>query len=625
MKKRILPLLLVLCLAASLLPMTASAFTDDSSIQHKEAVRMLTGEEIINGFPDGSFRPNGTLTRAQACAILARYDLEPGVRLVDGWVTFTDVPDGHWAINYIAYCFEKGFVAGYGNNKFGPEDSLTGTQWTKMVLTTMGYDAEANGMIGAQWATATTSLASAADLYDELSNFNGSKPVTRDNACQILYNALKDPGSVEPSVVPPDELPTGDDAMLNALTYSFSNSYQGFNYDRSYQVPLKNIQAIFGDTERAKELYNSQGSWGGNCYGMVSSTGLFYRDGNGVNVPDFNSSASLPLDLGINDRHDSWNITVRDFIEMMHFTQFTDLIQADYMNNKGMSNLNSAIRSIQNGELYIITIFPGTGGGHAVLGYGLDTGGTNDQLKIYDPNFPGTPRGITLYGSQGNYTGWYYCMNDMEDWGSQTGGWISYMPYADYFKVWQDRAGARGSNMALISSNGDIDITTPNGQAVAEFRDGEVNMESSQGYPFLNIGVPAGERSSGQNSVTAVWVPAGAYNVERASSDTTGSSLRVNITQVEQSVNIVTAADSMTVEVNDSRQLRQASLGADEAGSAFEITLGSSFDDTDQPSTINYKGTVADEGSTLGQDSGELIHEGVEELDIHVLYEGAVG
>ena len=624
MKKRFLPLLLAFSLLAMLLPMSAAAFTDDSSIQHKEAVRMLTEEGIITGFEDNSFRPGGTLTRTQACAILARNDL--GAVKLEGTVPFWDVPEGYWGTGYIAYCVDMGYVVGYDENyeRFGPEDSLTGTQWSKMVLTTMGYDAQAEGMIGSQWATATTSLASAADLYDDLPGFNGSKPISRDNACRILYNALKDPGSVDPTVLPPDD-PAGGDSMLNALTYSFSNSYQGFGYDRGYRIPLERYQAIYGNTEEAKNHFNNNTSWGGNCYGMVSSTGLFYKDGNGVNVTDFNGAASLPRDLTINDRHNSWNVSVKEFIELMHVTQCSQLIQRDYNQNQGMTNLNRAIREIQNGELYVITIFPGGSGGHAVLGYGLDTSGTNDMLQIYDPNFPGTPRGITLYGSQGNYTGWYYNMNDMEDWGSQTGGWISYMPYADYFKVWQDRAGAKGSNMALISSNGDIDITTPNGQPVAEFRDGEVNMESSQGYPFLNIGVPAGERSSGQSSVTAVWVPAGAYNVERAASDTTGSSLQVNITQVEQSVNIVTAADSMTVEVNDSQQLRQASLGADEAGSAFEITLGSSFDEADQPATINYKGTVSDEGSALGQAPGGLIHEGVEDMDIHIEYDGGVG
>lgn len=624
MKKRILPLLLAFSLLAMLLPMSAAAFTDDSSIRHKEAVRMLTEEGIITGFEDNSFRPSGTLTRTQACAILARNDL--GAVKMIGTVPFWDVPEGYWGTGYIAYCVDMGYVVGYDQNyeRFGPEDSLTGTQWSKMVLTTMGYDAQAEGMVGSQWATATTSLASAADLYDGLSDFNGSKPITRDNACQILYNALKDPGSVDPTVLPPDE-PTGGDSMLNALTYSFSNSFQGFGYDRGYRIPLERYQAIYGNTEEAKNHFNNNTSWGGNCYGMVSSTGLFYKDGNGVNVTDFNGSASLPRDLTINDRHNAWKVTVKEFIELMHVTQCSQLIQRDYNENKGMANLNKAIREIRKGELYVITIFPGGSGGHAVLGYGLETGGSNDQLKIYDPNFPGTPRSITLYGSEGNYTGWYYKMNDMEDWGSSTGGWISYMPYADYFKVWQDRAGAKGSNMALISSNGDIDITTPNGQAVAEFRDGEVKMESSQGFPFLNIGVPAGERSSGQSGVAAVWVPAGAYNVERASSDTTGGSLRVNITQVEQSVNIVTGAESMTIEVNDSQQLRQASLSADEAGSAFEITLGSSFDGADQPSTINYKGTVSDEGSALGQAPGGLIHEGVEDTDIHIEYDGGVG
>ena len=624
MKKRILPLLLVLCLTASLLPMTASAFTDDSSIQHKEAVRMLTEKGIITGFEDNSFRPNGTLTRAQACAILARNELKPGVRLVNGWVSFYDVPAGHWAINYIAYCFEKGYVAGYGDNSFGPEDKLTGTQWSKMVLTQMGYDAEAEGMVGSDWAISTSSLASTEDLYDNLSNFNGAKPITRDNACQILYNAISDPGSVTP-VLPPEN-PTDGNDTLGSVSYSFINHWDGFGYPNPYRIPLERYQVIFGDTEKAKTEFNKAKEWRGSCYGMVSSAGMFFRQGNGINVSDFNAAAALPMDLSVKDRHNSWNISLTEFIELMHVSQFSELIQKDYQANKGMPNLNKAIQDILNGNPYIITIFPAPGKtGHAVLGYDLDTSGTNDMLKIYDPNFPGRDRAITLYGSQGNYTGWYYKMNDQEDWGSETSGWISNMPYADYFKIWQDRSGVKASSMALISSNGDISVTTPNGQPVVEFKDGEVKMQSNEGFPYMVIGIPAGGSSSDVQGATAAWVPAGAYNVERSASDTTGSKLEVNITQVEQSVNIVTAADSMTVEVNDSQQLRQASLGAEEAGSAFEITLGSSFDDAEQPATINYKGTVSEEGSALGQDSGGLIHEGVEDTDIHIEYDGGVG
>lgn len=622
-QRRILVPLLVVCMIVVLMPLNvnAAAFSDSSSIRHSKAVQALTEAGVINGYPDGTFRPARTLTRAEACAILTRMD--NGMPF--GTAPYRDVAYNHWAGGYINYCTDKGYVNGYGDGKFGPEDTLTGAAWSKMVLGVVGYDAEQTGMVGTNWTAAVADIAETEDLYNDIDKFNPDRAVSRDNACQIAYNGLYEPET--PPVLPPDD----QTDLLYALSYSFTNTWSSFNYQRGYRIPLERYQAIIGNNERAKVLYEQMGDWGGSCYGMVSSVGLFHKSGNDIDVSAFRSSASRPNDLEISDKNGSWNRSLLDFIELMHVSQFTPLIQDDYDNNKGMENLTDAVHLIQGGEPVIITIFgvddKGRKGGHAVLGYAVEDGDEAlDQMLIYDPNFPNTFRSIALFKTNaGDYYGWYYSMNDSYDWGSDyPNGWISYMPYRDYYKVWADRAQLTASSMALITTNGDVTVSRPDGQPVVELLDGDVVTHNDNVVPFVIIGMTS-DGTSVAGDMTAAWIPAGNYTVERAASDNRGDSLNVSITHVDQSVNITTDADRMTLAVDDTTKTRTASLDSAETGSSYRITIGSSLKDEDEPAVIALEGTVADSGMKLGQDSGSLISDGVNPTDIYIGYDGGVG
>lgn len=164
-------------------------FIDKDEIQYPEAVKTLVSLGVISGFEDGSFRPKDTLTRAQACRILvALYDLQSG----SGGVKFDDV-SGHWAESYIQCCASLDIVAGYGNGKFGPNDPLTGDAWAKMLLIAMGYNAEANGIIGTDWAVGVGNLADEVNLNDGISDsYDSAKPITREQACLLAYNSISD-------------------------------------------------------------------------------------------------------------------------------------------------------------------------------------------------------------------------------------------------------------------------------------------------------------------------------------------------------------------------------------------------------------------------------------------------
>jgi len=75
---------------------------------------------IITGYSDGSFRPDAPVTRAEFAAIASRFE-----KLTEGSKSFADVPDTYWAARYINFAATRGWVTGYSDGTFKPEHSIT--------------------------------------------------------------------------------------------------------------------------------------------------------------------------------------------------------------------------------------------------------------------------------------------------------------------------------------------------------------------------------------------------------------------------------------------------------------------------------------------------------------------
>ena len=87
---------------------------------YNKAVATLSRMGILSGYEDGSFRPNATVTRAEFAAMAARFDTE--AKPVG--TPFTDLT-GCWAADEIAKAYGKGWVNGYGDNTFRPNGPIT--------------------------------------------------------------------------------------------------------------------------------------------------------------------------------------------------------------------------------------------------------------------------------------------------------------------------------------------------------------------------------------------------------------------------------------------------------------------------------------------------------------------
>ena len=193
--KRALSMALAAVMVLGLMVVSASAasyndFTDKDEIVHKDAVAMVTELGVLAGLPDGSFGGTQNIDRA-SFARLVCVVLNGGKEPVLGNLTtsFTDT-QGNWAEKYIAFCVDRGIIAGRGNNTFGPSDNVTGSEAAKMLLVALGYNTTYEGIGGSTWEITTNSLANMAGLYEDLEDINPSEPLTRDNAAQMIYNVL---------------------------------------------------------------------------------------------------------------------------------------------------------------------------------------------------------------------------------------------------------------------------------------------------------------------------------------------------------------------------------------------------------------------------------------------------
>ena len=172
-----------------------AAFSDQSKIKNTEAVDMCTALNIIGGYPDGTFKPEGNITRAEVTKMICvalNGGKEPNVG-TNATPTFSDVrtnPNSAWAEGYIESCYAQGIVSGVGGGKFAPAGNVTATQMAKMLLVALGYKSENEGFTGNAWATNVNVRASQKGLYEDLENIDVNAALTRDNAAQMIWNAL---------------------------------------------------------------------------------------------------------------------------------------------------------------------------------------------------------------------------------------------------------------------------------------------------------------------------------------------------------------------------------------------------------------------------------------------------
>ena len=212
-----------------------AAFTDSADIKvDTEVVDTLVSLGVVNGYDDGSFKPNGTVTRAEMAKMI--YVLRTGnsdaSAYNDDKTSFTDI-GSHWARGYIKYCQSLGIIAGKSNTKFCPNDKVTAQEAAKMLLVVSGYDSAKAGLTGSAWRTNTLKYAGAAGILDDV-NAALEQGLPRQYAAQMIYNTL-DVNRVKWS----KDSESFDDVLNGGVKETVGHAYMGLTKSTGTLVTVK--------------------------------------------------------------------------------------------------------------------------------------------------------------------------------------------------------------------------------------------------------------------------------------------------------------------------------------------------------------------------------------------------
>ena len=104
--------------------------------------------------------------------------------------TFTDIKNGHWAYGYVNVAKDLGIINGYPDGRFGPDETVTYAEATTMAIRALGYDDEV-GKSTEIWPNNYTSYAKKLDLYDGMGTFTANKGAARGDVAIVLWNMLR--------------------------------------------------------------------------------------------------------------------------------------------------------------------------------------------------------------------------------------------------------------------------------------------------------------------------------------------------------------------------------------------------------------------------------------------------
>ncbi|MBR2978156.1 MAG: DUF4886 domain-containing protein [Oscillospiraceae bacterium] len=190
--KKLIALCLALLMLVSALPLAGAAFKDEGFIDEAfaKAVAAMSEQGIINGFEDGSFGPKKTLTRAQAAKIICVMleGAEKANALTKTETGFSDVPATHWAAKFVAYCVDKGIVAGVGDGKFDPNGQLSSAAFAKMLL--VAYGTDGSTFTGAEWLQNVQAAAEKTFLLYNQGDKVTTGSMERQKAAQMAFSAM---------------------------------------------------------------------------------------------------------------------------------------------------------------------------------------------------------------------------------------------------------------------------------------------------------------------------------------------------------------------------------------------------------------------------------------------------
>ena len=370
----------MLAFACAFTMFASAAFTDQADIKATDAVDMLVALGVVDGFEDGSFQPNGTVTRAQMAKMI--YVLRTGKSDASAYnndkTSFTDI-NSHWAAGYIKYCQSLGIIAGKSNTKFDPNGKVTAQEAAKMLLVTLGYNAEKAGLVGSNWASKTNALADENGLLKDVNtSFTAACP--RQYAAQLIYNTVfaptvvwRDDAYQHTNVLDKDNQTVGEKYMnlvkeTAGVLYACSE-VEGKDYytistsagQKTYNKVPTDVSELLGQNVKVLVKHDNNGNYD-KAYGVyadedskILATGFvsgLETDGDKIKLDGtsykFDNGYSLDTTLVYDTNKDTNAVSLRSLANAADKTVVTPTVAASkikLIDNDGNGKVDAAVKT----------------------------------------------------------------------------------------------------------------------------------------------------------------------------------------------------------------------------------------------------------------------------------------
>ena len=260
--KKVLSIVLSLVMVICMMPVMAfaatsnAAYSDISGEKCEGAVNVLDALGVVDGYEDGTYRPDQTVTRAEmAKLIITALGVADYASATNS--SYSDMALAQWAIPYVEYATNLNIVEGVGGGRFSPGNPVTYEQAATMIVRALGFTDECNEMNGT-WPAIYVQKATALGLFNNVSN-GGSTGANRGDIAVMLYNAL-----TVPEVYADNDGQTnkkvgsdgGDVTMMDTLNVNGSSEYKIVT-NADADTAVNSIAGYVGAA--AEVIYNQDG------------------------------------------------------------------------------------------------------------------------------------------------------------------------------------------------------------------------------------------------------------------------------------------------------------------------------------------------------------------------------
>ena len=192
MKRQITAAALAALMAAGTLPVSAcAAAVEDTAQERTPALNTTEHMQYMNGYEDGTFRPDATITRAETCKLLAGLLVESAGSTDNA---FTDVPADAWYADAVGEMTGFSLVGGYADGTFRPDDPITRAEFvtilTRFPHNDIGTEHTFADVPETHWAYNAVQTAAAQGWISAADNFRPDDSITRAEAVTMLNRVL---------------------------------------------------------------------------------------------------------------------------------------------------------------------------------------------------------------------------------------------------------------------------------------------------------------------------------------------------------------------------------------------------------------------------------------------------